>query len=76
MTQRFQCPPEQSRYPTRWHDVADVRVLKAKAGEWYKLSLWWADLTLRDRSRLKTTTADPELMAVFGRTKAQESSEP
>ena len=76
MTQRFQCPPEQSRYPTRWHDVADVRVLKAKAGEWYKLSLWRADLTLRGRSRLRITTADPELSAVFGKIKVQESSEP
>jgi len=56
--------------------VADVRVLKAKAGEWYRLSLWQADMTLRGRSRLRITTADPELSAVFGKTKAPESSEP
>ena len=76
MTQRFDCPPEQSRYPSRWHDVADVRVLEANTGEWNKLSLWRAELTLRVRSRLKITTANPELSAVFRKTKGQESSEP
>ncbi len=76
MTTRFQHPPEPVHYPTRWHDVADVRVLKAKTGEWHKLSLWRADMTRRGWSLLKVTTTDTELMAVFGKTKAPQASQP
>ncbi|MCZ6755997.1 MAG: hypothetical protein O7E49_11845 [Gemmatimonadetes bacterium] len=76
MTTRFQRPPEPAHYPTRWHDVADVRVLKAKTGEWHKLSLWRADMTRRGWSLLKVTTTDTELMAVFGKTKVPQASPP
>ena len=76
MTTRFRRPTEPVHYPTRWHDVADVRVLKAKTGEWHKLSLWRADMTRRGWSLLKVTTTESELMAVFGRTKSPEPSQP
>jgi len=56
--------------------VADVRVLKAKTGEWHKLSLWRADMTRRGWSLLKVTTTDTELMAVFGKTKVPQASPP
>lgn len=76
MTTRFERPPEPAYYPTRWHDVADVRVLKAKTGEWHKLSLWRADMTRPGWSLLKVTTTDTELMAVFGKTKVPQASPP
>jgi len=69
MTTRYQRPPEHTHYPTHWNDVADVRVLKAKPGEWDKLSLWRADMTKRGWSLLKVTTTDAELTAIFGKTK-------
>jgi hypothetical protein len=63
-------------YPSRWNDVADVRVLKAKTDDWHKLSLWRADMTRRGWSLLKVTTSDAELMAVFGKTKTPQPSQP
>ena len=44
MTTRYQRPPESTHYPTHWNEVADVRVLKTKPGEWHKLSMWRADM--------------------------------
>lgn len=75
MTTRFQRSAERTHYPTRWNEVADVRVLKAKTGEWHKLSVWRADMTRRGWSLLKVTTTDTELMAVFGKTRVPETSQ-
>jgi hypothetical protein len=75
MTTRYHRPPEQIHYPTRWNEVADVRVLKAKPGDWHKLSKWRTDMSRRGWSLLKVTTSDTELTAVFGKTKVTEPSQ-
>lgn len=70
MTTRYHRSQEHAHYPTRWNEVADVRVLKTDPGDWHKLSLWRADMTRRGWTLLKVTTTDTELMAVFGKAKA------
>jgi hypothetical protein len=56
-------------YPETWEQVADLRVFRASADDWDKLSLWQNDMRKRGWKLLRVTSDDVELVAVFGKTK-------
>jgi len=58
-------------YPTAWESVADLRVFRTSAAEWQKLVGWRHEMVRRGWKLLRVTHDGPELLAVFGRTKAE-----
>ena len=73
MATHTQYPAEPQPYPKTWRQVAELRVLKAKPGEWDKLSQWRRDMTGRGWTLLKITTTPDELTAIFGKTVPSDS---
>ena len=57
-------------YPESWESVAELRVFRTNAREWDKLIGWRADMSKRGWKLLRVTSDDVELVAVFGKTKA------
>ena len=57
-------------YPQHWENVADLRVFRASAEEWEKLIAWRTDMRKRGWKLLKISSEGPEVVAIFGRTKA------
>jgi hypothetical protein len=57
-------------YPAHWENVADLRVFRTTAQEWEKLIGWRADMTKRGWRLLRVSSEGAEMVAVFGRTKA------
>lgn len=63
--------PEMTKpYPQQWETVADLRVFRTTSEEWEKLLAWRADMRKRGWKLLRVTSDGPELVAIFGRTKA------
>jgi hypothetical protein len=58
-------------YPADWESVADLRVLRTDAEDWPRLASWRQDMHRRGWRLLRVTSDGPELVAVFGRTKAE-----
>jgi hypothetical protein len=50
--------------------VADLRVFRTTSEEWEKLIGWRADMGKRGWKLLRVSSEGAELIAVFGRTKA------
>jgi hypothetical protein len=50
--------------------VADLRVFRTTSEEWEKLIGWRADMLKRGWKLLRVSSEGAELIAVFGRTKA------
>jgi hypothetical protein len=50
--------------------VADLRVFRTTSEEWQKLLGWRADMRKRGWKLLRVSSDGPELVAIFGRTKA------
>jgi hypothetical protein len=57
-------------YPQHWENVADLRVFRTSAEEWEKLIGWRTDMRKRGWKLLKISSEGPEIVAIFGRTKA------
>jgi hypothetical protein len=62
--------PTPKPYPPQWETVADLRVFRTTSEEWEKLIGWRADMGKRGWKLLRVSSDGPELVAVFGRTKA------
>jgi hypothetical protein len=58
-------------YPADWERVADLRVLRTTVQDWEKLISWRTDMRRRGWKLLRVSHDGPELVAVFGRTKAE-----
>lgn len=63
-------------YPPQWETVADLRVFRTTNEEWEKLLGWRSDMRKRGWRLLRVSSDGPELVAVFGRTKAERAREP
>ena len=61
-------------YPAHWEQVADLRVFRTTAEEWEKLIGWRADMGKRGCKLLRVASEGAEMVAVFGRTKAERES--
>jgi hypothetical protein len=57
-------------YPADWESVADLRVFRTAAEDWERLVSWRQEMRRRGWRLLRVTHDGPELVAVFGRTKA------
>ncbi len=64
-----QPPAAEGRYPGQWRDAADLRVFRARPGEWHKLSTWRGEMSRLGWRLLKVDTTEEELVAVFGKTR-------
>ncbi len=63
--------PEMTKpYPQQWETVADLRVFRTTSEEWEKLLAWRADMRKRGWKLLRVSSDGPEMVAIFGRTKA------
>ena len=60
--------------PAHWESVADLRVFRTTTQEWEKLISWRSDMRERGWKLLRVSSDGPEMVAVFGRTKADRSS--
>jgi len=63
--------PAPGAYPPQWEEVADLRVFRTTAAEWEKLIAWRADMGKRGWKLRRVSSDGPEMVAVFGRTKAE-----
>jgi hypothetical protein len=54
--------------------VADLRVFRTTSEEWEKLIGWRADMGKRGWRLLRVSSDGAELIAVFGRTKAERAA--
>lgn len=61
-------------YPPAWETVADLRVFRTTTVEWDKLIGWRADMRRRGWKLLRVSSDGPEMVAVFGRTKADRTA--
>ncbi len=61
-------------YPAHWERVADLRVFRTTTEEWEKLIAWRTDMGKRGWRLLRVSHEGPELVAIFGRTKADRSA--
>ena len=59
----------QPPYPKDWENQAELRVLRAKPGEWEKLPTWRADMARKGWQLLRVHSDDTELVALFGKTR-------
>ena len=50
--------------------MADLRVFRTTSEEWEKLLGWRSDMSKRGWKLLRVASEGPELVAIFGRTKA------
>jgi hypothetical protein len=58
-------------YPAEWERVAELRVFHATPAEWEKLIGWRADMQRKGWRLLQVSSGTKEILAVFGRTKAE-----
>ena len=63
-------PSSGKPYPAQWESVADLRVFRTTAVEWERLIVWRTDMLKRGWKLLRVTSEGSELVAIFGRTKA------
>jgi hypothetical protein len=72
-------PPSSSAskpYPPQWESVADLRVFRTTSQEWEKLIAWRADMQKHGWKLLRVSSDGPEIVAIFGRTKADRARAP
>lgn len=61
-------------YPPHWETVADLRVFRTTTTEWDKLIGWRTDMRKRGWKLLRVSSDGPEMVAIFGRTKADRTT--
>lgn len=57
-------------YPAHWDQVAEIRVLRAPANDWDKLSVWGADMKKRGWRLLQVNSDSGQIVAVFGKSRS------
>ena len=67
-------PMTSKPYPAHWESVADLRVFRTTTEEWEKLLGWRQDMRRRGWKLLRVSSDGPELVAIFGRTKADRTT--
>lgn len=67
--------PASQPYPPQWEAVADLRVFRTTTEEWEKLIAWRTDMGKRGWKLLRVSSEGPEMIAIFGRTKADRVQE-
>lgn len=68
---RSTAPQDRNKpYPETWEQVADLRVFRTSAQDWDRLISWRQDMRKRGWKLLRVTSDEVELVAVFGKTKA------
>ena len=67
-------PMTSKPYPAHWESVADLRVFRTTTAEWEKLLGWRQDMRRRGWKLLRVSSDGPELVAIFGRTKADRTT--
>lgn len=68
---RSTAPQDRNKpYPETWEQVADLRVFRTNAQDWDRLIGWRQDMRKRGWKLLRVTSDEVELVAVFGKTKA------
>ena len=73
-TARLSMTSSSKPYPPQWEQVADLRVFRTTAQEWEKLIEWRADMRKRGWKLLRVSSEGTEMVAIFGRTKAERAS--
>ncbi len=63
-------PDRNKPYPDSWEQVAELRVFRTAATDWDRLATWRQEMWKRGWRLLKVTSDEVELVAVFGKTKA------
>jgi hypothetical protein len=63
--------PPAKPYPPQWEQVAELRVFRATAEQWEQLFSWRADMQQQGWRLLRVSSEGAEIVAVFGRTKAE-----
>ena len=63
--------PGSQPYPDVWEDVAELRVFRTTAPKWASLIGWRAEMRRQGWKLLRGTTQRGEIVAVFGRTRAE-----
>ena len=58
-------------YPDTWEEVAELRVFRTTAPKWASLIGWRAEMRRTGWKLLKVATESGEIVAVFGRTRAE-----
>jgi len=58
-------------YPPHWERVAELRVFQTTPAEWGRLLGWRTDMQRKGWRLLQVSSAADEMVAVFGRTKAE-----
>jgi hypothetical protein len=61
-------------YPPQWEAVADLRVFRTTTQQWDKLITWRADMRKRGWKLLRVSSEGLEIVAIFGRTKAERTA--
>ena len=67
-------PMTSKPYPAHWESVADLGVFRTTSEEWQKLLGWRQDMQRRGWKLLRVSSDGPELVAIFGRTKADRTT--
>ena len=64
-------PSDSPPYPDAWEEVAELRVFRTTAPKWDSLIAWRAEMRRKGWNLLKVTTERGDILAVFGRTRAE-----
>jgi len=73
-TARLSMNSSSKPYPPQWEQVADLRVFRTTTQQWEKLIGWRADMRKRGWKLLRVASEGTEMVAIFGRTKAERAS--
>lgn len=63
--------PDARLYPETWDTVAELRVFRTTAPKWASLIGWRGEMRRKGWKLLRVATESGELIAVFGRTRAE-----
>lgn len=58
-------------YPETWEAVAELRVFRTTAPKWASLIGWRGEMRRKGWKLLRVVTESGEIVAVFGRTRAE-----
>lgn len=62
--------PDSQPYPETWGEVAELRVFRTTAPKWASLIGWRGEMRRKGWKLLRVATEAGEIIAVFGRTRA------
>ncbi|HYT72832.1 MAG TPA: hypothetical protein VEK78_15710 [Gemmatimonadales bacterium] len=68
--------PPAEPYPPQWEQAAELRVFRTTVEQWETLFSWRADMQRQGWRLLRVSSEGDEIVAVFGRTKAERASTP